>query len=55
MDKHNDRKDLELTVRETRNAVKVAGKISRQQSAEDDGLWFPIPVACLPVPFIKRS
>jgi hypothetical protein len=56
MDKHNDRKDLELTVREIRNAVKTPGKISRQQSAEDDGMWFPVLcAACFPVPTIKRS
>jgi hypothetical protein len=56
MDKHNDRKDLELTVREIRSAVKTPGRISRHPNLEDDDLWFPwMPVACLPVPVIKRS
>jgi hypothetical protein len=55
MDKHNDRKELELTVREIRNAVKTTGRISRQQSAEDDSFWFSdICVACR-VQLIKRS
>lgn len=54
MDKHNDRKDLELTVRETRNAVKATSRTSRQPSLGDDFWFTDLSIACK-VPTIERS